>query len=105
MASKNTAAVGTNPTHNRRAMSLNSGFCSSSMVTVLASSAMPHLGQAPGSACTISGCIGQTYSLLVGNGAGEAGSSAMPHFGQGTCFSSSTSGHIGQTYFVPGVTG
>ena len=28
---------------------------------IIGSSAMPHLGQAPGPSCTISGCIGQVY--------------------------------------------
>ena len=60
MANRKITAVGITPIQNRRAMSFNSGFSSSSRVTVFASSAMPHLGQAPGSACTTSGCIGQT---------------------------------------------
>ena len=93
--------VGTNPIHNRRVISNNSGFCSSSTVTIFGSSAMPHLGQAPGSDCTTSGCIGQTYSVLVGIGVSEAGSSAMPHLGQGTWVSSSTSGTHGTHILRP----
>jgi hypothetical protein len=45
------------------------------------SSAMPHLGQFPGSLRTTSGCIGQVYSTASFEGGARA-SRAMPHFGQ-----------------------
>ena len=43
---------------------------------------MPHMGQKPGSGRTISGCMGQTYSVLIEGAEGAAGSSAIPHLGQ-----------------------
>ena len=58
------------------------GIASSSNVTVRGSSAMPHIGQEPGSERTISGCIGQTYSVFTVGADGAAGSRAMPHLGQ-----------------------
>ena len=45
---------------------------------------------------TISGCMGQVYSVLV-SATGNSGSSAMPQVGQGPGFGSRTSGHMGQT--------
>ena len=82
----------------RRVMSTSSGLGASSRVTVLGSRAMPQIGQEPGSSRTISGCMGQTYSVLVAGAASVAGSSAMPHFGQAPGLDSRTSGSIGQTY-------
>jgi len=60
-------------------MSRSSGFASSLAVTVRGSSAMPQIGQFPGSARTISGCIGHVYSVLLAASAGDSGSSAIPH--------------------------
>ena len=82
----------------RRVMSTNSGLGASSRVAVLGSSAMPQIGQDPGSSRTISGCIGQTYSIRVAGAAIVSGSSAMPHFGQAPGLDARTSGSIGQTY-------
>ncbi len=64
------------------------------------SSAIPQIGQLPGPGRTISGCIGQVYSVRVAGAAKVAGSNAMPHFGQlpGSCLL--TSGSIGQMYSV-----
>ena len=56
----------------------------------------PQIGQLPGSLRTISGSIGQTYSVRLVAGAGSIGSSAMPHFGQAPGPSCRTSGSIGQ---------
>jgi hypothetical protein len=53
-------------------MSRSSGFASST-VTVRGSSAMPQIGQLPGSARTISGCIGQVYSVLACGERGRLG--------------------------------
>src|SRR5688572_26478157 len=81
----------------RRVMSTSSGLGVSSRVAVLGSSAMPQIGQEPGSSRTISGCIGQTYSVRVAGAGNVSGSSAMPHFGQAPGLDSRTSGSIGQT--------
>ena len=69
----------------RRVISRNSGFSSSAAVTVRGSSAIPQIGQLPGPGRTISGCIGQVYSVRVSN-AGVSASSAMPQLGQGPGF-------------------
>ena len=51
--------------------STSSGFGPSSPVgTPIGSSAMPQIGQAPGSSRMISGCIGQVYCVPFGIGAG-----------------------------------
>jgi len=52
----------------RRRKSINSGFSPSSRLGIFGSSAMPHSGQVPGPSCTISGCMGQVYSVPVGAG-------------------------------------
>ena len=62
-------------------MSANSGFVSS-LVTSRGSSAIPQIGQLPGPDRTISGCIGQVYSVRDAGGATVEGSRAMPHLGQ-----------------------
>src|SRR5918994_5907220 len=85
------------PIQNLRVISTSSGLASSSKVTVLGSSAMPQIGQLPGSERTISGCMGQTYSVLTDGAETLAGSSAIPHFGHAPGFDSCTSGSIGQT--------
>src|SRR5262245_45669483 len=88
-------AVSAIPTQKRRVMLLNSLSSSSgASVAVRGSSAIPQIGQFPGLARTISGCIGHVYSTAIG-------SRAMPHFGHGTGLLSRTSGHIGQTYATP----
>jgi hypothetical protein len=61
---------------------------------------MPHFGQAPGFERTISGCIGQTYSVRAAGGAAVTGSSAMPHFGHWPGESVRISGCIGQVYVI-----
>src|SRR5579862_5513094 len=66
---------------NLRRMSRSSGFWISVAETVRGSSAMPQMGQEPGSGRTICGCIGQKYSVRADGGAGIAASSAMPHLG------------------------
>src|SRR5229473_420238 len=96
MAIANSGAVSVRLIQNRRVMSRSSGL-SSSAVTVRGSRAMPHIGQLPGPARTICGCIGQMDSVLVAVGVGDSGSSTMPHFGQGPGPTCRTSGHIGQT--------
>ena len=97
MARKAIGALKTTPTQNRRVMSTSSGLASSSKVTVRGSSAMPQMGQKPGSGRTISGCMGQTYSVFTAGADGAAGSKAMPHLGQAPGLDSRTSGSIGQT--------
>ena len=94
MAIANSGTVKATPTEKRRVMSPNSGF-SSRAPTVRGSSAMPQIGHAPGSARTISGCIGQVYSGVKARG--MSGSSAMPQDGQAPGLVSRTSGHMGQT--------
>ena len=85
----------------RRFMSTYSGFGPSSTVTVRGSSAMPQIGQLPGTSRTISGCIGQVHSVFVTTAAEISGSSAIPHFGQAPGLALTTSGSIGQIHFVP----
>jgi len=67
-------------------------------VTVLGSSAIPQIGQEPGSPRTISGCMGHVYSVFVAGAAAMTGSSAIPHFGQSPGPARRTSGSIGQVY-------
>ncbi len=50
-----------NPTQKRRIMSRSSGLAVSPAAGVIGSSAMPQIGQLPGSDRTISGCIGQVH--------------------------------------------
>src|SRR5687767_1457308 len=101
MATMNSGRERTALIQNRRVMSTSSGFGASSRVTVLGSSAMPQIGQEPGSPRTISGCMGQTYSIFVAGIANVSGSNAMPHFGQAPGLDSRTSGSIGQMYSGP----
>ena len=79
-------------------MSSSSGFGASSASNdnVFGSSAMPQIGQLPGSDRTIWGCIGQTHSVRS-VGSGSFGSNAIPHFGHASGRSETTSGSIGQT--------
>ena len=84
---------------NRRVMSTSSGLTSSA-VTVRGSNAIPQIEQLPGLACTISGCMGQVYSVRVLAVVTSAGSNAIPHFGQAPGVVSRTSGSIGQTYLT-----
>src|SRR6202521_233868 len=96
MAMARSGAVNAKLIQKRRVMSRSSGL-SSSTVTVRGSSVIPQIGQFPGPARTICGCIGQVYSRLVAGSAGDSESSAIPHFGQGPGPNCRTSGHIGQT--------
>jgi len=64
---------------------------------VRGSSAMPQIGQVPGSKRTIWGCIGHVYSVRV-SVAGVSRSNAIPQLGLGPGFVCRTSEHIGQTY-------
>src|SRR2546427_9877395 len=82
VARKTIGALNAKPTQKRRVIATSSGLTSSSSVTVLGSSAMPQMGQEPGSCLTISGCMGQTYSVFTDGAAATIGSSAMPHLGQ-----------------------
>ena len=95
MPSRNTGRVKTRLAQKRRLIEASSGFACSCAVTVRGSDAIPQIGQEPGSERTISGCIGQTYSVRLAGKRG-IGSSAMPHFGQGPGSAFSTSGSIGQ---------
>jgi hypothetical protein len=85
-------------TQNRRVMSRSSGFSSPDAVTVRGSSAMPQIGHEPGPGRTISGCMGQVYSVRLGNAAGTSDSRAIPQDGHGPGLVARTSGHIGHTY-------
>ena len=102
IAITNTGTANATPIQKRRVMSSSSGF-SSFAATVLGSSAMPQIGQSPGSLRTISGCMGQTYSVMSGLGSAFSGSSAMPHMGHAPGLDSRTSGSIGQMYTAPGI--
>jgi hypothetical protein len=63
-------------------MSTSSGFGLSSSVATRGSRAMPQIGHAPGASRTISGCIGQVYSIASlasgGRGAGSGEVSRSP---------------------------
>ena len=59
MASSGTDSA--TPTQKRRVMSRSSGFAASPAAGVIGSSAMPQIGQLPGSLRTICGCIGQVH--------------------------------------------
>ena len=89
-------AVSARLTQKRRVMSRSSGLSSADAVTVRGSRAMPQIGHEPGAGRTISGCMGQVYSVRV-EATGTSGSRAMPHEGQAPGLVSRTSGHMGQT--------
>ena len=95
IARTNTGSASAVLIQKRRVMSISSAFSSSAPVAVMGSSAMPHLGQEPGSSRTISGCIGQVYCVAAAV-RGTSGSSAMPHLGQLPGPGWRTSGCIGQ---------
>ena len=87
------------PIQKRLVIARNSGFSSAAVATLRGSSAMPQMGHDPGSPRTISGCIGQVYSVRVG-ASGSSGSRAMPQEGHAPGLLSRTSGHMGQTYIA-----
>src|ERR1700733_4332640 len=89
-------AVRARLTQKRRVMSRSSGFSSGAALTVRGSSAMPQIGQEPGPGRTISGCMGQVYSVRADTD-GISGSSDIPQEGHAPALLSRTSGHIGQT--------
>ena len=96
IARMNRGAVSARLIQKRRVMSRSSGFSSPVAVTVRGSRAMPQIGQLPGLGRTISGCIGQVYSILLSD-IGVSDSSAIPHFGQAPGLLSRTSESMGQT--------
>jgi len=98
IAMTNTGKASAALTQKRRVMSFNSAL--SSAGALRGSSAIPQIGQLPGSLRTTSGCIGQVYSTAPGAG-GDSGSSAMPHFGQFPGAGWRISGCIGQVYITP----
>ena len=68
-------------THNRRAMSISSGFFSSTADATRGSSAIPHIGQLPAASRTTSGCIGQVHCApggAVTTGRGGAAATNAP---------------------------
>src|SRR5690349_18839532 len=73
MPSAKTARLRGKLTQKRRDMLASSGFGPSSSATVRGSSAIPQIGQMPGSDRTISGSIGQMYSTPAALGLGAAG--------------------------------
>ncbi len=93
IASTRTGIASAVAIHKRRVISISSGLGSSTAEIVRGSSAIPQIGQLPGRSRTISGCIGQVYSVLA---TGSAGSSAIPHLGHAPGPSCTTSGCIGQ---------
>ena len=95
MARINTGKASRVEPQKRRLMSMSSAFFSSTTM-LRGSSAMPHFGQLPGVSCTISGCMGQVYSVRVTGACRVSGSSAMPQPGQAPGPCCRTSGHIGQ---------
>ncbi len=64
IASHNTGIDSASAIQKRRVMSTSSGFSSSAVVGMTRSSAIPQMGQLPGPARRISGCIGQVYVAL-----------------------------------------
>ena len=58
---------------------------------------MPQIGHDPGAGRTISGCMGQVYSVRVEDTTGISDSRAIPQEGQAPGLGSRTSGHMGQT--------
>ena len=73
IATARTGSVRNRQIQNRLVMLTSSGFSSSAAATVLGSSAMPQIGQSPGSSLTISGCMGQVYSVFDGWQRGKRG--------------------------------
>src|SRR5262245_19334167 len=69
IVTRTTGAPRTTPIQKRRVMSTSSGSGLSVRSGTRGSSAMPQIGQAPGPGRTISGCMGQVYSIEV-RGAG-----------------------------------
>ena len=100
MANTTTGTANSRLPQKRRVMSTSSGFASSSTATVVGSSAMPHLGHAPGSDATTSGCMGQTYWVVGPGSVSSTLSSPMPQLGQAPGSSCWTSGHIEQVYMI-----
>src|SRR3989337_1682372 len=95
IASRHTGKASAALTQKRRLMSFNSAL--SSAEALRGSSAMPQIGQLPGSVRTICGCIGQVYSVTFDlAGMGFTGSKAMPHFGHEPGVAWRTSGCMGQ---------
>src|SRR5579883_651494 len=82
---------------NRLDMSASSGLDSVPEIS-RGSSAIPQIGQEPGSERTISGCIGQVYSVPAFGAEIVVGSRAIPHLGQLPGPACLTSGCIGQVY-------
>src|SRR5215469_12020464 len=93
MATANRGMVKIVAIQKRNLISRNSGFSFCREVKVRDSSAMPQMGHDPGWDRTISGCIGQVYSVPAV--AGNSGSNAMPQDGQAPGLDSRTSGHMG----------
>src|SRR5678815_3757368 len=102
MVTMKTGAVRTAAMRSRLVMSTSSGLGASSNETTRGSRAIPQIGHAPGASRTISGCIGQVYSVLVrAAGFDRSGSSAMPHAGHAPGCDDRTSGSIGQMNVAP----
>src|SRR5438128_2532482 len=59
ISSVRTGIVSRSPTQNRRVIAASSGFGAAPAEATSGSSAMPQIGQKPGPACLICGCIGQ----------------------------------------------
>ena len=90
-------AVRARLTQKRRVMSRSSGFSWADAVTERGSRAIPQIGHEPGPGRTISGCMGQVYSVRVDDATGTSDSKAIPQEGHAPGWFSRTSGHIGQT--------
>ena len=88
----------------RRLMSVSSGLSgASALSTLTGSSAIPQLGQSPGSGSTTSGCIGHVYFVTVETAL--TGSRAMPHCPQSAGPTLVSSGCMGQTCGTPSAAG
>src|SRR5882672_249878 len=98
MATTRSGMVSAVQIQNLLVMFTNSGFFSSSAMTVLGSRVIPQIGHEPGLSRTIWGCMGHVYSVFVAGAAATTGSSAIPHFGQSPRRRWRTSGSIGQVY-------
>src|ERR1700693_4391026 len=95
MATAISGAVRARLVQKRRVMSCNLGLASEAAVMVRGSRVMPQMGHEPGAGRTISGCMGQVYSVRV-EATGTSGSRARPQEGQGAGLFSRTWGHMGQ---------
>ena len=78
MASVTTGTVSAALTQNRRLMSASSGLASEAADGAIGSSAIPQMGQSPGSSRRTSGCIGQVQPARPLSALTDAAADSMP---------------------------